>query len=245
MSDIRMTFIEHLDELRKRLIIVFVSFLAGATLSYVFIEQIVQYLLAPTHGVDFVYLAPPELFLAYLRLSLVLGIVITLPITLLQIWHFIRPALNRAEKLATEFVLLGGTVFFAAGAYFAYRVILPLTLRFFLQYATSSIQPMFSFGGYVGFVLSILLAFGVAFEMPIVIVILARIGLVTPSMLRGARKPMLIILVVLSAILTPPDVISQLLLAGPMMALYELSVVLARIFGRREQVTETALEDPA
>lgn len=245
MSDVRMTFIEHLGELRKRLIIVFTSFLVGATLCYVFIDQIVEYLLAPTHGVDFVYLAPPELFLAYLRLSLVLGIVITLPITLLQIWHFVRPALNRAEKLATAFVLLGGTVFFAAGAYFAYRVILPLTLRFFLQYATSSIQPMFSFGGYVGFVLSILLAFGTAFEMPIVIVILARIGLVTPSMLRSARKPMLIILAVAAAILTPPDVISQLLLAVPMMALYELSVVLARVFGRREEAAETALEHPA
>ena len=243
MPDVAMTFIDHLSELRRRLIVIFVAVLVGATACYVFIETIVDYLLVPAGGTEFVYLAPPELFLAYLRLSIVLGITVSLPITLPQVWFFIRPALNRAEKRATEFALLGGTLFFATGVYFAYQVILPMTMRFFLQYATQDIQPMFSFGGYVGFILSILLAFGSAFEMPIVIVILARIGLVTPAILRAARKYMLIALLVFSAVLTPPDVVSQLLLAGPMMILYEFSLLLARIFARRRQAEIDALYD--
>ncbi|TVQ35353.1 MAG: twin-arginine translocase subunit TatC [Spirochaetaceae bacterium] len=230
-----MTFVEHLTELRRRLLTVFLSVLAGAIVCYLFIEEIVAILLVPTHGVEFVYLAPPELFLAYLRLSLVLGIVITLPISLMQLWLFARPALTKAEKRAARFVLWGGTLFFAAGVYFAYTVILPLTMRFFLQYATQAIQPMFSFGGYVGFVLSILLAFGIAFEMPMVIVILTAIGLITPALLRSARRPVIVVLVVVAAFLTPPDVVSQLLLAGPMLLLYELSVLLSRLTVRRRE----------
>ena len=234
IDDRRMTFVGHLTELRKRLITVLVAVLAGGTVCYLFIEEVFELLHAAARGVEFIYLSPPELFLAYLRLSLTLGIVATLPITLLQLWFFIRPALSRPEKRAARFVLFGGVVFFGAGVYFAYRIILPLTLQFFLQYATQSIQPLFSFGAYVGFVLSILFAFGVAFEMPVVVVILARIGLVTPAMLARSRKSVLVVIVVVSAFLTPPDVVSQILLAGPMMALFELSVLLARIIaGRR------------
>lgn len=238
MSDGRMTFIEHLGELRRRLIIVFAAVLIGSSLCYFFIQRIVDLLIAPAPGVEFVYLAPPELFLAYLRLSFVLGIVLAAPIAILQVWRFIQPALERAERVAVEFVLLGGTLFFALGVFFSYSVILPIAMRFFLQYASVAIQPMFSFGGYVGFVLSLLLAFGIAFEMPVVIVILARIGLVSAEMLRAARKPVLIALLVISALLTPPDVVSQLLLAGPMMALYELSLLLARLMRRRQVAAE-------
>lgn len=235
MYDGQMTFVEHLTELRKRLIIVSLSVLAGGSACFVFVESIVTHLLALAPAADMVYLAPPELFLAYLRISLILGIVITAPITLSQIWYFVRPALTRREKVTVAAILLGGSFFFAAGAIFAFHVILPLTMRFFLQYATPSIQPVFSFGGYVGFVISILVAFGIAFELPIVVTILARVQLVTPPMLRAARKYVLVALVILSAVLTPPDVVSQLLLAGPMVALYELSILFARIVSPRSQ----------
>ncbi len=227
-----MTLVDHLTELRTRLFIVIISVVVAGGVCYLFIEEIVRLVLAPAGTVEFVYLAPPELFLAYLRLSFVLGFLITLPVTLFQIWLFVRPALERSEKRAGRFVLLGGTFFFAAGAFFAYRVILPITLRFFLQYASPAVQPLFSFGGYVGFVLSIVFAFGLAFEMPIVIVIFAKIGLVTPSALRAARKWVYVVIMVLSALLTPPDVVSQVLLAGPMIGLFELSVLAASILAR-------------
>ncbi|TVR67062.1 MAG: twin-arginine translocase subunit TatC [Spirochaetaceae bacterium] len=230
-----MSFVDHLSELRKRLIIVFLSLVAGSAACFVFVETIVEELLALAPGAEMVYLAPPELFLAYVRISLMLGIVLTLPITLSQIWFFVRPALSRREKVSVAFILFGGSVFFAAGAVFAFRIILPLTMRFFLQYATRAIQPMFSFGGYVGFVISILLAFGIAFELPVVVTILARVGLVSPAMLRSSRKYVLVALVILSAVLTPPDVVSQVLLAGPMMGLFEISILFARIVARRKR----------
>ena len=242
-SDVQLSFVEHLSELRRRLISVFVVLIAGSAACYFFIDHIVDRLLAPASGAEFIYLAPPELFLAYVRLSITFGVVITLPFTLLQIWLFVRPALSRAEKTATGFVLIAGTAFFAVGAYFAYAVILPITLRFFVGYATRTIEPLFSFGSYVGFVNSILLAFGIAFELPVVIVMLARIGLVSPPALRRARAYVFLALAVTSALLTPPDVVSQLLLIGPMMALYELSIVLARVFAaRRQRELERTLE---
>lgn len=233
MASKQMPFVEHLAELRKRLIIVFLTILLAGSLCFLFVEPIVTMILALAPDADMVYLAPPELFLAYLRISLVLGIVVALPITLTQIWFFVQPALSRREKISVAAILFGGSVFFLLGAVFAFQIILPLTMRFFLQYATETIQPVFSFGSYVGFVLSIMIAFGIAFELPIAVTILSAVGIVTPAMLRFSRKYVLVVLVIVSAVLTPPDVVSQILLAGPMMALYELSILLARIVTSR------------
>ena len=229
MTDTPMSFVGHLTELRKRLIIAFLAVLAGSAGCYVFVERIVRQIIDLAPDAEMIYLAPPELFLAYLRISLLLGIVVTLPVTISQVWFFIRPALSRQEKFAVATILFAGTGLFALGSFFAFRVILPLTMRFFLRYATASIQPVFSFGGYVGFVISIMIAFGIAFELPVAVTILARVGLVTPELLRASRKYVLIALVTISAVLTPPDVVSQLLLAGPMMGLYEISIILARL----------------
>ena len=233
-----MPFVDHLSELRKRLIIVFLVTVAGSAGCFVFVESVVEALLALAPEAEMVYLAPPELFLAYLRVSLVLGIALTMPVTLFQIWLFVKPALSRREKASVMFILSGGTLFFAAGAVFSFQVILPITMRFFLRYATAAIQPFFSFGGYVGFVISILLAFGIAFELPIVVTTLARVGLVSTGGLRSSRKYVVLALVILSAVLTPPDVVSQLLLAGPMMGLYEISILFARIAARRNRQTD-------
>jgi len=235
-----MSFVGHLTELRKRIIIIFVSVLLGSGVAFVFAETLVSFLIALAPEADMVYLAPPELFLAYLRISLILGIAGTAPVSLSQIWFFVRPALSRPEKFFVATVLSGGTLFFAIGAFFAFEVILPLTMQFFLQYATTTIQPVFSFGGFVGFVVSVLLAFGIAFELPIVVTVLSRAGLVTREMLTASRKYVLLGLVILSATLTPPDVVSQVLLAGPMMGLYELSILLARIVSRSPKSTVLA-----
>lgn len=238
MPDVNMSFVDHLSELRRRLIIVLLFTMAGSAACFVFVESIVEALLALAPDAEMVYLAPPELFLAYLRISLVLGIALALPVTLLHVWLFAKPALSRREKASIMFILSGGTVFFAAGAVFAFRIILPITMRFFLQYATTAIQPVFSFGGYVGFVISILLAFGIAFELPIVVTILASAGLVSLPGLRKSRQYVLVAVLILSAVLTPPDVVSQLLLAGPMMGLFEISILFARIVTRKNRQTD-------
>lgn len=237
MSDAQMSFVSHLTELRKRLVIIFASVLVGSGVAFIFVETLVSQLVALAPQAEMVYLAPPELFLAYLRIALIIGIAGTAPVSLSQIWFFVRPALSRHEKFSVAMILSGGTLFFAIGAFFAFVVILPLTMQFFLQYATTTIQPVFSFGGFVGFVVSVMIAFGIAFELPIVVTVLARVELVTPTMLTSSRKYVLMGLVILSAVLTPPDVVSQLLLAAPMMGLYELSILLARMVSRSNNHT--------
>ena len=233
-----MTFIEHLSELRKRLLAVVGAVVCASVVAYVFVDGLVALLSAPAQGVQFVYLTPPELFLAYLRISLLAGLLATMPFTLAQVWLFVRPGLTRRERRVTRFTLAGGSVFFVLGCAFSAVVILPMALRFFLQFASETIEPMISFGNYVGFVASLLVAFGVAFELPMIVVALARLDLVSVESLAAARPYIVVGVLALAAFLTPPDVVSQILLAVPLMALFELSLLFARITRRRARQEE-------
>lgn len=233
-----MTFFEHLGELRGRLMVIAISVVVFSGVSFYFIDPIVEIFKRPASELNFVYLTPPELFLAYIKISLVIGIIASLPVILLEIWLFVKPGLQKSERLALFFTILFGTICFAGGVLFSYTVILPITLDFFLKYSTPEITAMFSFGNYVGFITTIMLAFGAAFELPIVVVILARVGIVNYKILQKVSKYVFLIIIVLAALLTPPDIISQLLLAGPMFLLFEISVLLARIFGKRKERLE-------
>ncbi|WP_026295010.1 twin-arginine translocase subunit TatC [Sediminispirochaeta bajacaliforniensis] len=244
-NDLRMTFFEHLSELRKRLFYIAISIVLFSGIGYYFVDPAVEVLKKPVQGLTFVYLTPPELFLAYIKISVTMGIMASVPVILFQIWRFVKPGLEKGEVAALGFTIIFGTIFFITGAFFSYRIILPITMTFFLKYSTPEITAMFSFGNYIGFISSILIAFGVAFELPIVVVILARVGLVNHKKLQQAAKYILLGIVVMAAILTPPDVVSQILLAGPMFVLYELSVLLAMIFEKRKQKEETLAETHA
>ncbi len=240
VADKSLTFIEHLAELRNRLMIIAVAILAGTIGSFVFVDQLTALVLEPAKDLQFVYLSPPELFLAYIRISLVVGIVVTSPIILLQIWSFVQPGLVKKEKIYLSIALIAGVFFFLLGVVFAYFVILPLTIEFFVGMQHQDIQPMFSMGSYVGFISSILLSFGLVFEMPTVVVILAQLGLIRASTLRKNRKFVYLAIVVAAAVLSPPDVVSQFLLAGPMVLLFELSVTVAAVIERRRARQEAA-----
>ncbi len=233
-----LTFIEHLAELRRRLIILVASILAGTILSYQFVSQITELVMRPAEGLRFVYLSPPELFLVYVKLSIIAGIMLTLPITLGQVWLFLKPGLHRREKLYMGISLVAGVFFFAVGVVFAYAVILPLTIEFFTGIAFSGVEPMFSVASYVGFITSILLSFGIVFEMPIVVVLLTQLNLLTAAGLKRNRKYIYLAIIVVAAVLSPPDLISQVLLAGPMVLLFELSVLVAIVIGRRKAKKE-------
>jgi sec-independent protein translocase protein TatC len=224
-----MTLTDHLTELRRRLIAVCAALMVVSAVAYLGADWLVHLLLAPTVGIEFIYLTPPELFLAYLRLSFAAGIVVTFPFTLAHVWLFVRPALTPVERSVTRFIFLGGTLLFCAGGLFAYSIMLPISLRFFLRFSSVGITPMFSFGSYVGYVFSLFIAFGFAFELPIVIVALVRLELLDIPALRAARAYVFITLLILSAMITPPDVVSQLMLSVPMMLLYELSLLFARV----------------
>lgn len=240
---VKMSLVEHLSELRKRLIIVAVFFLATSSISFQFVRKIADELMALGNGFRFVYLAPSELFMQYFYLSIICGVVLTSPVIVYEIWRFICPGLKKQEKRAISYALLCGFGFFAVGAVFAYYVMIPIMLQFFLNMSSGiSIEPMISFANYVGFISSTILTFGLVFEMPVVVMTLTRLGLLKPKWLTKNRGAAILVIFVVAAIITPPDVVSQTLVAVPMVILYELSVVLSKAIFVRRQNRQQQLE---
>lgn len=231
MKDINnLTFIEHLSELRKRLFIIIIVVLVLAGISYVYIQPIVENIIRIAgNNIDFIYISPSELFLVYIKVSLVAGIVVSSPIIFYEIWVFLKPGLEKKERRYMLASLFGGAFFFILGVIFCYTVVLPMVLKFFLSLTMEGIQPMISIGNYISFIATTLLSFGIVFEMPILVLILSKFGLITSEFLKNNRKYIILIIFIVAAILTPPDVISQLLLAAPMLILYELSIFIAKI----------------
>ncbi len=237
LEELLLSPIEHLTELRKRLIIIAVVILIGASVSFAYMDIIIELLLDPVQELDFIYLTPPELFLSYIKIALIVGVIVTSPIIFSQIWIFVKPGLEKKEKTYLVFSLFSGFFLFLLGAYFAYRIIIPLSIRFFVKFSMPSmnIEPNFSFGSYIGFISSILLSFGIVFELPILVTLLAKLNLITADTLRKYRKVSILVIFVGSAVFTPPDIISQLLLAGPMILLFEISILLAALVNRKKK----------
>lgn len=235
MDNKEFTLVEHLSELRKRIIIIAVVILAASFASYNYVEIFVQDILKQASQMEFVYLSPPELFLAYIKISLIVGITISSPIVLYEIWAFIKPGLMSREKTYILASLLGGILFFAMGVIFAYKVVLPFTIRFFVNIRVDGIKPTISFGNYIGFIGSILLAFGLVFEMPILSILLTKLKIINANMLKKNTKIVILGIFIIAAVLTPPDVVSQILLAGPMVLLFEISILLSKIVGREKK----------
>ncbi len=226
-------FVSHLAELRRRIVVVAVALTVGGGTAYAFVDYVVNAFLRLAPGLTFITLSPPELFLAYVRISVIVGIIVTLPVTVSEVWLFVRPALTQREKRLFGLSIATGSLFFFGGAAFSYFAIVPTVLRFFVRFSTPVIQASYSFGSYVGFVLALLAAFGAAFEMPVLLVLAVRLGLLDLAVLRRSRKYVALVLLVLAALITPPDVVSQLMLAGPMYVLFELAIVVSRILERR------------
>lgn len=228
----RLTVVEHLSELRRRIIVAGIAVVFAGAAAYVFVDLIIEILVAPSARSQFIALSPPELFLAHVRLSVVVGLVVSLPVTIGQAWLFVRPGLTRRERKLVVVSLALGSVLFAVGALFCYVVVLPTILEFFAGFSSETLEARYSFGAYVGFVLTTLTAFGVAFELPVVLSAAVGLGVLPLEALRRARKYVAVLVVVAAAALTPPDVVSQLLLAVPMYLLYELSVLVSAVIRR-------------
>ncbi|QSX09127.1 twin-arginine translocase subunit TatC [Alkalibacter rhizosphaerae] len=229
-------FLNHLAELRKRLFIVFLVVVTATGVGYFFVQHLIGDVIGLAGGkIDFIYISPPELFLAYVKLSLVAGITVSFPIIAYQIYAFLRPGLEKRERRYVLVSILGGSFFFAAGVVFSYIVVLPMVLSFFINMRMESIDPVMSVGSYIGFISTSLLSFGLVFEMPMLVLLLSRFGLVTSAFLQKNTKYILFGIVVVAAIITPPDVISQVLLVGPMLVLFEFSVFLAKLTERSKR----------
>jgi sec-independent protein translocase protein TatC len=234
----KMPFTAHLEELRWRLIVSFIAISIGFLLSYGFKETIFDILMRPLisvmgEGDKMIFTNLPEAFFTYLKVSLLSGIMLSSPVLLYQIWMFIAPGLYSEErKLIMPFVFLS-TLFFVGGALFGYFVVFPYGFQFFLSFATENIQAFPSMKEYLSFSSKLLLAFGIVFELPLFITLMARLGMVTPAFLKQNRKYAILLFFVGAAIITPPDVVTQIMMAFPLMLLYELSILGAKVFQRK------------
>jgi sec-independent protein translocase protein TatC len=233
--DDKMPFMEHLGELRVRIMRALYGLLAGTAIALPFSERIVDWLARPVTrlGYDLVFTAPAEAFWVQMKVGVIAGLFIAAPVILWQVWGFVAPGLHQHEKkYAAPFVLIGSLMFVAGGA-FSLFVVTPYALHFLLGYARPGLKPMITIQNHIDFLLKFTLAFGAVFEVPLALTLAARMGLVTPKGLARNRKYAVLGAFVASAILTPtPDAINQSLMAGPIIVLYEIGIVCARLFGR-------------
>ena len=229
-----MSLVSHLEEFRKRLVACIICFFAAVLLCLGQAAWLTERLMEKAQGFQFVYIAPTELVLSYVRLALTGGVSLACPVMLYQFWGFIRPGLTRRERQSCFVILTFGMLLFLIGAAFAFEIVLPITLLFFAgMNAGQTISPMVSIESYISFVSTTLVTFGIVFELPVVVIMLTRIGLLNPAMLRKNRKYVILAVFVLAAFITPPDVTSQILVAFPMLFLFEISLLLSRILFRK------------
>jgi sec-independent protein translocase protein TatC len=235
----KMSFLEHLDELRKRLIASVYALVAGCVVSFIFVGRTQEWILRPLwqlmpDGNKLMYTAPTEGFMTIMKIGALGGLFIALPFIILQLWLFIAPGLYASEKrFAVPFVVLG-TFFFVAGAAFSHYVAFPYTWKFFLGFETEYLEFRPKLSDVFSLWVKMLLAFGVIFQMPTIVFFLARMGMVTAGFLIKHTKYAVLIIFILGAILSPgTDVVSQALMAGPMIVLYGLSIGIAWLCARK------------
>lgn len=229
------TLIEHLAELRKRLIIIFAVNLAAALACYQFMELLIQFFLDLNTYMELIYISPSELFMVYVKLSLICAIIFCFPITVLEIWLFVARGLLKRERVYVLLSLFFGLFFFAGGAVFCYKVVLPVILQFFSRITVGDIRPMISIDSYISFCTTMLLSFGAAFELPVVVFLLAELELLKPELMKRGHGIFILLIFVAAAIITPPDVVSQVLLALPMTGLLEISMAVCWLVDRQKK----------
>jgi sec-independent protein translocase protein TatC len=237
----RMSFLEHLDELRKRLINSAIALGVGCVISFVFLSRVFDFLTRPMREMlpergELISTAPPEYFMLYLKVGVLVGLFVALPAIMLQLWLFIAPGLySHEKKFAIPFVLLS-TFFFVIGAAFSHYVAFPWTWKFFMDFMPGYVQPMIRIGEAFSLYVKMLLGFAVIFQMPTVVLFLARMGVVTAGFLIRHTKYAVLVIFILGAVLSPGgDIVSQALMAGPMLALYALSIGIAWIVAPRKK----------
>ena len=239
----KMSFLEHLGELRTRIVRALLGLLGGVAIALPFSEKIMDFLARPIvqSGYSLVFVAITEAFWVQMKVALIVGLFIAAPVVLWQVWAFIAPGLHEHEKkYAAPFVIIG-SLLFAGGGAFSLLVVTPYASKFMLSYARPGLQPMISIGSYVDFVLKFTLGFGAVFELPLAITLLARIGIVSAKQLARNRKYAILGAFIAGAVLTPtPDMFNQTLMAGPLIILYEIGIICARIFGRRDKPATVA-----
>ena len=214
---------DHLQEFRKRLIICLVVVAIAALACYNYVDDIIALLSGPAGKLYF--MNPSEVFFTYMEIALYAGILFTLPVLLYEVWAFVAPALWPEERRAVLVILPTAVILFYVGLIFAYYLVIPAAVTFFMGFATQTLQPMFSLESYLSFILALTLPFGFIFELPLIVVFLAKIGLVTGDFLKGKRKILIVIAFIFAAVVSPTtDIFTQTMIAVPLIVLYEISL---------------------
>lgn len=214
---------DHLQEFRKRLIICLVVVAIAALACYNYVDDIIALLSGPAGKLYF--MNPSEVFFTYMEIALYAGILFTFPVLLYEVWAFVAPALWPEERRAVLVILPTAVILFYVGLVFAYYLVIPAAVTFFMGFATQTLQPMFSLESYLSFILALTLPFGFIFELPLIVVFLAKIGLVTGDFLKGKRKILIVIAFIFAAVVSPTtDIFTQTMIAVPLIVLYEISL---------------------
>ncbi|MGC9966693.1 MAG: twin-arginine translocase subunit TatC [Syntrophobacteraceae bacterium] len=235
----KMPLIQHLEELRTRLLICFLAVGVGFVISYFFSRQIFEMLMRPWvnamppgQPVKLIYTAPHEAFFVYMKVSFISGTLLAVPVILWQLWRFVAPGLYAKEKKYMLPVMFCSCVCFVSGVSFGYFVVIPVAFKFFASFSSEFITPMLRTTEYLAFANKMLLCFGLSFELPVFAFFLAKLGVLNADLLKRKRKWAVVVILIAAAVLTPsPDVVSQLLMALPLLVLYEASVWIVHFFG--------------
>lgn len=229
----------HLSELRKRLINSVVTVLVAFLITYSYSEEVYSILARPLmpalpEGTNFLaFSGVVEPFYTYLKAAIVAAIVLSSPVIIYQFWAFVAPGLYKDEKRWFVPIVTVSLGLFGGGVLFAYNIVFPVGFDYLLGFASSTLKPVLSMGDYFSLATKMLIAFGIVFQIPLLILVLARLGLVDAKSLIGYWRYALLTSVIAGALLTPPDIFSQLLMGGPIMILYAMGIVLASLFGKK------------
>lgn len=228
----------HLEELRRRLWVCLGTVTAASVLNFAWADTLIGWLKRPAGSMlpRLAFFSPPEAILAYMKVAVAAGLILSMPIVLHELWAFLRPALTPRERgSGLAFVWWGSALFLAGGA-FAYWVLLPVSLQFLLGFGGGELEPVISISRYLSFTTTVILAAGLVFQLPLAVLMLAQLGVVNPRMLRRKRRQALVAMAVASAVVTPTaDASTMLLMTAPMLALYEISIWVAAAAARRKR----------
>ncbi|MCI8662457.1 MAG: twin-arginine translocase subunit TatC [Hungatella sp.] len=240
-----MTLAGHLRELRNRLVICMICLVVSSLAGLNYAPRLVELLtdMGKVYGYSYVYIAPQELLMQYFSIALLAGVCITFPVILYHIWAFVQPGLQKNENFLFLSAIFFGLLCFAAGIVFAYKIMLPFMLHFLIGIsAGSEIRASISVQNYITFLMTIFMIFGIVFELPVISVLLTQLRLLKVEWMKKGRRVIIIIIFVVAALITPPDIVSQIMVAIPMVGLYELSIIICSIlmkFRKKETETDT------
>lgn len=237
VGEVEMSFLDHIEELRWRIIYAMLGVLVFTIAAWFFIDPIIEIILlkpARDANASLQNLRPFGQLFLYVQVAITIGIVASLPNIFYQLWKFIAPALKKREQKYILWIVFFSTFCFLTGIAFAYFVMLPLTMKFAAQFGTAEISNEFAIDEYMSIIISVMLAAGLVFELPMVSFFLSRLGILTPTFMRKYRRHAIVIILVLSAFLTPgADPVSQVILAVPLVLLYEISIFISKLSSKK------------